>query len=556
MKKAASFLSILLILILPLTGSAQTEATADLIDFLRPLEAQVIMPLEDGILIDKGGADRVTPGDFFVVVSEEKRLTHPQTGELLDTLLEYGAVCEVTRVKQKLAYCASIDKPAQPITAAKVHRFENIPLFFEDVSGNGFAMFTALREKLPHLQWQEYVTKANADFEQNKPTLIIRHSTEQLQLLTNNKRILFSGKLNSIAHQNPPFVELAPVIPKATSGRNRLETVSAPAFKSLLPIKLSPDTEVQALKVHDLDRNGDPEIILGLNQTLVVGHLKEGVFIEQTRLALQANQQIIDISGIDLDKDGLAEIVVSALQDNEAFSAIYRYIDNKFTSITTSHLLFATFTTSDGENILLGISKASLLTPWPDFYRITLNGTQLVTEPFAIPAAQQPYGLARFTDSQGQPLLAQLTEDDHIKVTNSGGETLWTSEEHYGGTNRFITVPESGSKNAGNNIKNYLRAKLLNTSDQRLLVAKYADDSLFKNSQNYKNGQIAELRWNGFALEETANSATLNGYIADFDQTDLDNDGIQELIVAVVYKAQGFFSKPISGLVVIRNERD
>ncbi len=547
-------------LITPLTCAADTEAKPDLSRFLQPLQAQVIMPLEEGILIDKGGADHVAPGDMFATVTSEKRLTHPQTGQLLDTILTYGAMFEVTRVKQNLAYCKPLDTLQQPATGTEIRRFENIPVTFEDQPGQNFQLFRSLREKLPHLRWGEYVTGSAPTQPRSTPTLLIRYTGKQLQLFNQSMQILFSQPLQLTSSGQPgtsdqtrlPAPLLAPSIPVNVSGQLRPAAASP---GSLIRVKLPPNLEIQALKISDINQDGQAEAILGFSSKLLVGRLNDGEFTEESRLGMSKKQQISDISVLDLDHDGQPEIIVSAVQENELHSTIYRYTQKSLLKVTESRLLFATFTDTAGQKILLATNENSLLGQKPVFYRIQLKGNRILKTPYQLPAARQPYGISKITNNQGQTFLVQISAENRLKVTNSEGDELWISGDYYGGSTAYLKVPQPGSRNIGDDEKLFLNSTLKRTSTQTLLVTKHKGASCFKNSPDYKNGRIVELRWNGYTLEEISVTENMGGRIADFDQADVNNDGIVDLIAAVSYKSKGFFSKPVSGLVIVYNNK-
>ncbi len=559
MRQASLITTILFFLLTPMLCFAGLNAESALTDFLRPLSAEVIMPIENGILIDKGSVARVSPGDTFVVVSSEKKLLHPKTGQVLDILRGYGAFFEVTRVKQNLAYCKQIGGQGIPSAGTKVRRFENLPLSFEDTTGNGFALFSSLREQLPHLLWQEYQTAAKAQAVDGKPALLIRLANDRLQLLDQNGRILFAQQRLAAPVSSAPSVPVAaaaagPV--SVTTATGLVLTRKAASAKKYLRISLPKKTEAQALRVLDLDGDGDLEIILGAGESILVGRLDTaGKFVELSRSVSRSYQKIYAIAALDLDQDGRPEIAVSALADNEVVSEIYEFSNNKLTLAATSQLLLASYQPIDGKEILLGMSKSSLLSSQPRLYKISLRGGRIEKSAFVIPAARQPFGISPLTDSQGNVLQVVSTEDNHLKVVNRQGESLWTSEEYYGGSTVHFNIPQPGSRNTGDDEKIFLNTRLQGSVNGTLLVAKHADTGFFKNSPNYKNGRIVELQWSGFTLEEIGTTENLGGFVTDFDQADIDNDGDQDLVVSVVYTQGGVFTEPVSGLVVISNER-
>ncbi|MCF6179137.1 MAG: VCBS repeat-containing protein [Geopsychrobacter sp.] len=534
-----------------LACAAEPVVNAELVHFFRPLQAQVIMPVEEGILIDKGGADQIAPGDIFATVVSEKQLTHPQTGKILDVVRTYGALFEVTRIKQNLAYCKPLDSLKQPLAGAKVRRFENLPIYFESSSSHGFQLFRSLRENLPQLKWQNYQPESQPSPTQ-EPALIARYTDGRLQILDYKQKILFESTI-ALTNTAPTTSHIP--LPATIREPSQKPVTSVVTAKKLLRIKLPPNKQIKTLRFYDLDGDGSAEAILGFENEIQSGQIIGGEFSTQSTTKIAGGQEILQISILDLDQDKRPEIAVSTLAEIETGTTIYRYINKKLTRVTSTRMLLGSFVNTDGSEILLGIDKSSLLNTHPKFYRITLAGDTLQKSTITIPKARQVSGMTTIAGPQGESLLVQLVQSNKLKVTNAAGETLWLSGENYGGSLDYLSVPQPGSRNIGDDDKLFLMPTLEKTADKTLLVAKHDGARFFKNSPNLKNGRLVELQWNGFTLEQIGISQNLGGQVADFDQVDLNSNGKQDLVVAVVYKTQGFFSKPISGLIIIPNNK-
>jgi hypothetical protein len=65
----------------------------------------------------------------------------------------------------------------------------------------------------------------------------------------------------------------------------------------------------------------------------------------------------------------------------------------------------------------------------------------------------------------------------------------------------------------------------------------YAVGGAFKGIGGYGNSYLVGLSWNGVTLVEDWQTAKTGGYITDIYMKDVDNDGQDELVVAVAFKA-------------------
>ncbi len=71
-----------------------------------PWEASVLLVKGDKIIINRGSREGVTVGTRFRVGGVEE-LVDPDTGEVLDSEMTEVGIIKVTRVKEKIAYCAA-----------------------------------------------------------------------------------------------------------------------------------------------------------------------------------------------------------------------------------------------------------------------------------------------------------------------------------------------------------------------------------------------------------------------------------------------------------------
>ena len=58
------------------------------------------------------------------------------------------------------------------------------------------------------------------------------------------------------------------------------------------------------------------------------------------------------------------------------------------------------------------------------------------------------------------------------------------------------------------------------------------------------------LTWNGHAMDESWRTASQQGYLGDFVVADADNDGANDLVMAVKFKHEGYLNKARSSIVI------
>ncbi|HKL16716.1 MAG TPA: hypothetical protein VJ915_13820, partial [Balneolaceae bacterium] len=56
--------------------------------------------------------------------------------------------------------------------------------------------------------------------------------------------------------------------------------------------------------------------------------------------------------------------------------------------------------------------------------------------------------------------------------------------------------------------------------------------------KRFKEGRVEVMSWNGIALAPVFQTAPLQGWVSDFSIADIDNDGIEELLISVVTRSK------------------
>jgi hypothetical protein len=57
---------------------------------------------------------------------------------------------------------------------------------------------------------------------------------------------------------------------------------------------------------------------------------------------------------------------------------------------------------------------------------------------------------------------------------------------------------------------------------------------LFKNIKLFTSSEVYNLEWDGLGLVENWKTRKINGYVADYQFKDIDNDGQNEIVLALI----------------------
>jgi hypothetical protein len=125
---------------------------------------------------------------------------------------------------------------------------------------------------------------------------------------------------------------------------------------------------------------------------------------------------------------------------------------------------------------------------------------------------------------------------------------LWESGEYYGGSESCF---DNRKGHEGDTVMpTCIRSRLIKTDDNEILVAQNVGQRLMQRWRKYKESRLLSMNWNGFAMEENWRTASQQGYLGDFAFADADNDGKNEVVMAVKFKHKGYITRPRAAVVL------
>jgi TolB-like protein len=309
------------------------------------------------------------------------------------------------------------------------------------------------------------------------------------------------------------------------------------------------------------DVNGD-----GLNETVMID--ANSVFIYQKRgeqfnliqkISGKSHENFIAVDVADINQNGVKEIIVSSYTGKILNSRVIEFRDGKFITIASDLRWFLrVINNASGAPILLGqrmgMDKA-FNTP---IYEIRWqNGEYREGSKMRIPEGLSVYGLTldRLGASGTEKVIA-LSQDDYLyiydqtdkplsRVAVFGGssELVWKSEDVFGGSNTYID-PLSGSSQmvTENEVEGaYINLRIVtydtNKDGKReIIVVKNASPTArtFQRIKLFTSAEVYDLEWDGMGMVENWRTKKISGYVADYQFKDIDSDGENEIVLALV----------------------
>ena len=325
-------------------------------------------------------------------------------------------------------------------------------------------------------------------------------------------------------------------------------------------------TEFKGMDIGDVNGDGLNEIVVVDNSNLYI-YQRSGTELRQLKKVTGGEyDQYLGVDIADVNGNGIPEIFVTSINRMTVNSFVVEYRNGSFEVIDKGlpYLLRVISTTGSprllGQNLsmvpqVVGGDKNYFVTPihlvkWDD-------GKYKLGEKMMIPVGLSVYGLTLDNvDGSNVERIVTFDENDylriyektdklliHLKSLRGASELIWRSDEEYGGSSNTIKPTfASGTRSfaeAPDLI--YFRPRIvtydLNKDGKKeVIVIKNLSSvgRVLKNMPLFSSAEVYNLEWDGLGLAEVWRTKKISGYVADYQFKDIDNDGQDEIVLALV----------------------
>jgi len=277
----------------------------------------------------------------------------------------------------------------------------------------------------------------------------------------------------------------------------------------------------------------------------------------------------IGVDVADINDNGTAEIFVTSLSpSNRLSSFVLEWNGTEFKTLAKGENWYyrAIKVAQKGQALLLGQRGGYTDSFSGPVYSLGWDSARYVSEDkHDLPKWVNVYGLT-YGDAlnEGQDSVLAIRKDGILSILDLDGQEAWTSSETYGGSNIFLLSPadmkatkKEGRLDDPTAMKGlYLEQRVFVTDLDRdkkneVIVVKNHDVSrgIFHRSRKFTKGHFEALAWDNVGLRSIWKTRRFSGYISDYTVGDLDNDGTDELVFAVIAKSDGPMTDPKSYIV-------
>lgn len=327
------------------------------------------------------------------------------------------------------------------------------------------------------------------------------------------------------------------------------------------------------------DVNGD-----GLKETVVIERHKVNIYQKKDKdfklIAQWPGKTYDNYLGVDvadINMNGIAEIFVTSIVGTQVDSFVIEWKDGKFAQLgpRLPWFLRVVNPTVDTTVLLgqrLGIGGKSSNMPayqpfWEPAYQIVWEkGKYIEGARMKIPEGLPVFGLTITTLGSGESeKILVLDEYDHLrmyeptekhidKINVFGGsnELLWKSDDVFGGSNNYFEIsPATWGSDSDKERVEYVNLRIItydtNKDGKRevIIVKNFSPAGrFFKGVRMYTASEVYNLEWDGLGMLENWKTRKINGSVADYQFKDIDNDGENEIVMALVL-AEGASSRSV-----------
>ena len=298
------------------------------------------------------------------------------------------------------------------------------------------------------------------------------------------------------------------------------------------------------------------EVAVVLEKKILIARVIDGQFNEVAEVPVPGILQVLSIDALDLDNDGRAELYLSAHGASRLSSFVVQYDGSNYDIAINGvrWLLRAVTLHGEEDQTLVGQLIDSTERVFAgDVFRVQRKGGELVKgNPVDLPDQLNLFNFISFTDDKNQLNYLYLTDGDYLKVISADGEQLWGSDDYFGGSESCLMV--KGELRDEVQIPYCMRPRFVMMPGNEIVAVQNDGQRLVQRYRRFKKSRLVALNWNGFALTDRWQTASQAGYLGDFALADADNDGKDELVMAVKFQHAGLTDVARSSVVVYELE--
>ncbi len=558
----------LLLLCFPLTSLA--EIPEQLKNDFSQINGTIIMPIGEKYLVDLDASVNLREGDILTLISPGEKVIHPETKEVLGTLLQAQGYLQVTQVKSGYSYAKLLTEHISPAKGDKVQRYEQTPVKFKALQPSN-NLHEELKLALPHLNWL-------SETENTKPELIFIFVDNTLKVTTAagaelTKYQYTNGLLaaptvgiiqaNSFQFGETPQKDkslLNQAVDNLTStigfsGKdkrlNNPGIIQGQQLNDEIWIGPNLNGNPIGIAVADFDGDGQLETAIAMEDHLQIHRMTEGKLLSVENVNFASSIHLLTLDTVDSNADGKSELYLSANAGTSLSSQVIDFKQGHYqNTINRVPWFFRVVNLPQEGSTLIGQTIGEVNNPLSKQPFRVIRSTETIERgsDVSLPTKVNLFNFVEFKEASNNSYYAYLSNDDTLHVSTDEKTSIWESSEPFGGSDVFFYPTDETNNELVQPI--YIPQRLTTLSSGEILVPQNDGPRIFTRYRNFDESRIVAFKWNGSVLQESWETSSQNGYLADFTIADADNDGEDELVMVIKFKHKNLLQKGRSSVVI------
>nr|WP_319491344.1 FG-GAP-like repeat-containing protein [uncultured Desulfobacter sp.] len=305
---------------------------------------------------------------------------------------------------------------------------------------------------------------------------------------------------------------------------------------------------IRAMATGDLNKDGRIQVVTATDSSLHISHLEGTMLAEETHLDYASYLRIVGLDVADINGNGYPEIFVTAMTVNrETLSSfVVEYNGSAYTTVQDGmSYYFRVIDSLDGNPVLYAQEKGRGPYDGKIYIMTPANDTYQEEKAIRMPKGTSVLSLNRGPVREDNGIeFVSINKHHRLVLINDAGSNDWESTEKYGKNNNYWFTGAVGG-DATYQEREYLNPRIKFHpvgEDQKEKVFLITNNELgggaFGRIKRFKDGRVEIMSWNGIALAPVFQTVPLQGWVSDFDIADIDNDGVDELVISVVTRSK------------------
>ena len=338
-----------------------------------------------------------------------------------------------------------------------------------------------------------------------------------------------------------------PTQPKYPSSQQRRESgriaPEGPSYKKSQTLNF----EIKGLDVGDVDGDKKHELVVMDKHNLYVFKYDGEKLRLFQKIEFGSHHNFLTLDVADVNRNGYAEVIVTSVVGDNLQSYILEYEEGKFRKvIEKADWYFRVLDHPKDGPLLMGQRMGSEGIPVGPIYNFVWKKKSFEKGPkMDFPKETNVFGLA-LADIRNQGRLDTVTldESEQLRIQSADGKFAWRSRARFGGTSNSYDTKKKKEFSVGYkdalDARIYIPGRILikdlagDGSNELIINANHASTRFFRRVRTFESGEIYNLVWEDGNFATNWKTREIDGYIADYQVKDVDDDGEEDLVVGVV----------------------